>query len=322
MRALITGVTGFVGSHLAEFLLAKSGMKVIGVGRSPRALALKGRLKEVPGKFSYCQADLMDFSAAKRALKIYRPDRIFHLAGVSSVRESWKDPARALQVNIQGQLNLFEAVRELGIRPRIQIAGSSEVYGEVPDSCRMLDERAPFKPLSPYGMSKAIQDLLVRQYFRSSQFPVVVTRAFPHTGPRQDAGFVASNFAKQIARIEAGKQKPVLRVGNLKLIRDFTDVRDIVRAYWLALEKGESGEAYNICSGEGLELRRIVEFYVRACFVKVKVAQDSSRLRLKEPLRVVGDPKKFMARTSWRPVIDLETTLADLLNYWRKEVAP
>lgn len=320
MRALITGVTGFVGSHLAEFLLAKKGMEVTGVGRLPSVRAARGRLRPFFGKMAYVPADITNFSQMRRILKKYRPDRIFHLAGVSSVRESWKDPARTLDVNIQSPLGLFEAVRGLGLRSRLHIAGSSEVYGDVPDGRLSIDEKTPFRPFTPYGVSKAAQDLLAYQYSRSFGLPVVATRAFPHAGPRQNEGFVASNFARQVALIEAGKQEPVLRVGNLKLVRDFTDVRDIVRAYWLALEKGEPGQSYNVCRGEGIELREIVETYLKASSVTVKVVVDHRRLRTQEPPRVVGDPKKFLARTGWRPMISTRTMLMDILNYWRCEV--
>ncbi|MBI2094683.1 MAG: GDP-mannose 4,6-dehydratase [Candidatus Omnitrophica bacterium] len=320
MRALITGITGFAGSHLAEFLLGKKGLEVVGVGRMPRDRAAQGRLRPFFGKIAYVEADIADFSGMRRVLKKFRPERIFHLAGVSSVRESWKDPARTLHVNVQSQLGIFEAVRGLGLRSRIHVAGSSEVYGDVPDGRRSIGEGAPFRPFTPYGVSKAAQDLLVYQYFRSFRLPAVATRAFPHAGPGQDEGFVASNFARQIALIEAGKQEPVLRVGNLRLVRDFTDVRDTVRAYWMALEKGDPGQSYNVCRGEGIPLRRIVEVYLKASFVKVKVVVDRQRLRTNEPPRLVGDSSKLRERTGWRPLIGTRTTLVDLLNYWRGEI--
>ncbi|MGH9392339.1 MAG: GDP-mannose 4,6-dehydratase, partial [Vicinamibacteria bacterium] len=249
MRVLITGITGFAGSHLAEFVLAEHpGTEVFGTMRwRSRTENIRG----IEGKIQLLECDLRDQSSVTGLIDRVRPDRIFHLAAQSFVPSSWNAPAESLTTNILGQLNLFEAVRAAGIDPWIQIACSSEEYGLVYETELPIRETNPLRPLSPYAVSKVGQDYLGYQYFKSFGTKVVRTRGFNHDGPRRGDVFVSSNFAKQIAIIEKGKKPPVIHVGNLEARRDFTDVRDIVRGYWLALDSGcEPGEAYNICSGK------------------------------------------------------------------------
>ena len=296
---MITGSSGFVGRHLTDFLAAKKGVKVFGIHAR--------------------DGDVRDAKKVLGLLRKIRPDRIFHLAAQPSVPLSWKDPKQTFQVNLIGTLNLLEAARRLGLRPQIQIAGSSEMYGSAPRDHR-IRETDLLQPMNPYAVSKASQDILAGQYHASLGFEIIRTRAFNHIGPGQSENFVVSNFAKQVASIEAGRQSPVIRVGHLESVRDFTDVRDVVRAYWLALEKGDPGQAYNVCSGVGRKIRQIVDFYLAQSRVKIKFQKDTSRLRLSEVSRIVGNPEKFMKKTGWKPLIPFETTLRDILDDWRLNV--
>lgn len=317
MKVLITGITGFVGSHLAEYLLSKKQVEVYGIERwrskEDNILNIKEKIQ-----LSYC--DLRDASSVHEIIRKIKPDRIFHLAAQSFVLSSWTAPAETLTTNILGELNLFEAVRELGLHPRIHIAGSSEEYGLVFQKELPVKETNPLRPLSPYGVSKVGQDLLAYQYHQSYGLHVVRTRAFNHTGPRRGEVFATSNFAKQIAMIEKGKQELVIWVGNLTSRRDFTDVRDIVKAYWLALEKGKAGEVYNICSGKDYSMRQMLNLLLQLTRAKPKVKQDPKRMRPSDVMRLLGDNTKFRKLTGWRPEFPFRKTLEDLLNYWRERV--
>ncbi|OIO38248.1 MAG: GDP-mannose 4,6-dehydratase [Candidatus Omnitrophica bacterium CG07_land_8_20_14_0_80_50_8] len=317
MKILITGIRGFVGTHLAEFLLDKKDVQIHGIARGAGE---KRRRSKTAGKVFIHNCDLRDASSVDRILKKVRPDWVFHLAAQSFVPRSWENPAQTLTNNTIGQLNLLESLKTLKIRPRVHIAGSSEEYGKVDPSEIPMKETNPLRPLSPYGVSKVTQDLLAYQYYQSFHMDLVRTRAFSHTGPGQTDVFVASNFAKQIARIEAGKQSAVIHVGNLEAVRDFTDVRDMVRAYWLALEKGKAGEVYNICSEAGHPIKEIVAIYLKACALRVKVKEDPSRIRPSDVPILVGDGRKFFKQTGWTPRILFKETLLDLLNYWRKKI--
>lgn len=317
MKVLITGITGFVGSHLAEYLLTKRGVVVHGIERwrskEDNILSIKEKVR-----LHYC--DIRDASSVHEVIRKVRPDRIFHLAAQSFVLSSWTAPAETLTTNIIGQLNIFEAVRKLKLNPPIHIAGSSEEYGIVRKEELPIKETNPLRPLSPYGVSKVGQDLLAYQYYQSYGLRVVRTRAFNHTGPRRGEVFVTSNFAKQIAMMEKGLQEPILWVGNLAARRDFTDVRDVVKAYWLALEKGKKGEVYNICSGKDYSIRQMLDLLLSLAEVKPKVKQDPKRMRPSDVMRLLGDHSKFRKLTGWKPEIPFRKTLEDLLNYWRERV--
>jgi GDP-4-dehydro-6-deoxy-D-mannose reductase len=247
-----------------------------------------------------------------------RPERIFHLAAQSFVMTSWTAPTESLTTNILGQLHIFEAVKKLHIMPRIQLACSSEEYGLVLEDELPIRETNPLRPLSPYAVSKVGQDLLGYQYFMSYKIPIIRTRGFNHEGPRRGAVFVCSDFAKQIADIERGRRPPVIRVGNLEARRDFTDVRDVVRAYWLSLERGVPGEVYNICSGKAWTIREMLDLLLGMTDAKVKIEQDPARMRPSDVPVLLGDASKFRKATGWEPTIPFDQTLRDLLDYWRR----
>ena len=317
MKALITGVTGFAGSHLAELLLAE-GHVVFGTRRLRSPLE---NISHLQGKITLVDSELTDQTSVTNLLADIKPGLIFHLAAQSFVKASWAYPGYTLFNNLGSQLCIFEAVRRLGLDARIQIAGSSEEYGAATEDELPLREDSPLRPLSPYGVSKVAQDMLAYQYFQSYGMKVVRTRAFNHTGPRRGEVFATSNFAKQIALIELGRQEAVIRVGNLDAQRDFSDVRDVVRAYYLSCTKGEPGEVYNICSGSSITIGNMLDILIGLARCKVGVETDPDRLRPSDVQLLRGDASKLIAATGWNPIYDIKQTLADLLDYWRGRLA-
>jgi GDP-4-dehydro-6-deoxy-D-mannose reductase len=314
MKVLVTGVTGFAGSHLVDYLLTLKGVEVWGI---LRWRSRTENIEHFQDKIRLVECDLRDASSVRDVIDEVRPERIFHLAAQSFVPTSWTAPSESLTTNVIGQLHLFEAVRKLGIKPRIQLACSSEQYGMVHESELPIRETNPLRPLSPYAVSKVGQDMLGYQYWMSYHIPIVRTRGFNHEGPRRGPVFVCSDFAKQIADIEKGRQAPVIRVGNLDARRDFSDVRDVVRAYWLALEKAEPGEVYNIASGKCWTIREMLDMLLGMTQVKVKIEQEPSRMRPSDVPVLLGDSSKFQKATGWKPTIPFEQTLRDLLEHWR-----
>ena len=317
-RALITGITGFVGSHLAEYLL-KEGLEVIGTTRPRSKTENTDHLK---GQVTLVEADIRDYASILDIIDKHFPFYIFHLAAQSFVPMSWKAPSETLVTNIVGTANILEAIKflEVGEDIKILVAGTSEEYGLVSPDFLPIKESCPLRPQSPYGVSKVAADLLTQQYTRSYNLRAVVTRAFNHTGPRRGEVFVSSNFAKQLVEIEKGIRDKIM-VGNLTAKRDFSDVRDIVRAYWLAIEKGKSGEAYNICSGNAISIEELLLKMVKMTNVLPKtIVEDIERLRPSDVPILVGDCSKFKEQTGWEPKIPLEKTLEDLVNYWRERV--
>lgn len=320
MKALITGITGFAGSHLADYLLAEHpDVEVFGIYRWRSKMDNIEHLKE--GQVTLIEADLRDYTSMRRAVEKSQPDYIFHLAAQSFVPSSWIAPNDTFSINAQGQINLFEAVRELKLDPAIQLACSSEQYGLVHPEETPIKETNPLRPLSPYAVSKVAQDYLGYQYFQSYGIRAIRTRGFNHTGPRRGHVFVTSNFCRQVAAIEAGRQEPVIRVGNLDAIRDFTDVRDMVRAYWLAVTKAKPGEVYNIATGNGIHIRDLLQMILDRSKVEVKIEVDPDRLRPSDVEILIGDSSKFRADTGWEPQVPFEKTLTDLLDYWRDQFA-
>ena len=344
MRALITGVTGFVGSHMAEYLLTLPDVEVYGLYR-PRSrmenledlrkgaklnplgenvTVTSGRqLKHLVAEraesrsLNLVEGDILDPYSMERVIEAVRPERIFHLAAQSYVPGSQNAPAATLQTNILGELHIFEAIRRAEYDPQIHIAGSSEEYGLVHPEETPIKETNPLRPLSPYGVSKVAQENLAFQYYHSFGLRTVVTRAFNHEGPRRGHVFVTSSRAQQIAEIEKGLRPPVVYVGDMSSRRDWTDVRDMVRAYWLALEKGTPGEAYNIGSGFDRSVGEMQDALLAMSKIKIEVKVDETRFRPSDVTLLVADTTKFRQATEWEPYIPFEQMLRDLLKWWR-----
>ncbi len=314
---LITGITGFVGSHMAEFALAQ-GAEVFG---SCRWRSNAENIDHLRSRITLIESDLRDMSSTRALVERADPTYVVHLAAQSFVGASWQSPAETLSTNITSQLNLLEAIRGLRLRPRFLTVGSSEEYGLVHEDELPIRESNPLRPLSPYAVSKVTQDLLGYQYFRSYGLPIVRSRAFNHEGPRRGDVFVTSSFAKQVAEIEAGLADPAVRVGDLKPRRDYSDVRDIVRGYWLLLERGEPGEVYNLCSGRTWSIQQVLDFLLAQSTAKnIAVVVDPLRLRPSDVMVLEGDPSKVEKATGWRAEIPFERTLTELLDYWRERV--
>jgi GDP-4-dehydro-6-deoxy-D-mannose reductase len=300
----VTGATGFAGTHLVERLLATH--PSIGAWRHTH-----GRpLRSVDPRVQWQSVDLLNRASVKQALLDLRPGVIFHLAGLPHVAESWKSGARALEVNALGTHHLFEAVEEVLPACTVVVAGSALVYR--PSSAALAEDDV-LGPVDPYGVSKLAQEMRAA----GASTAVVLTRPFNHAGPGQSDAFVTSSFAKQIAEIEAGLREPRLLVGNLEAKRDIMDVRDTARAYEALAESGVRGRVYNICSGAAYRIGDLLDRLVAMARVPVNVRQDPARLRPSDNPVVLGDPSRILADTGWRPEISIDTTLADLLAWWR-----
>jgi GDP-4-dehydro-6-deoxy-D-mannose reductase len=312
---LITGITGFVGSHMAEYALAR-GAQVFG---SSRWRSKTENIDHLRPRLTLIESDLRDMSSVRALVEQAGPTHVIHLAAQSFVGASWHSPAETLSTNILSQLHLLEAIRGLKLAPRFLSVGSSEEYGLVHEDELPIRETNPLRPLSPYAVSKIAQDMMGYQYWKSYGLPIVRARAFNHEGPRRGDVFVTANFAKQVAEIEAGLCPPVVHVGDLKPRRDFSDVRDIVRGYWLLLERGEPGDVYNLCSGRSWSIQAVLDFLLAQSTVKgITVEVDPGRLRPSDVMVLEGDPSKIEKATGWKVEISFERTLVELLDYWRQ----
>lgn len=314
MRALITGITGFAGSHLAQHLLGQADTQVVGLA-SPRSDGAP--LPPWAERVELLRANLTDPAAVVRALEAAHPDAIYHLAAQASVPRAWSDPAATLTNNIAAQANLLQALVTLKLDPYILIVGSADEYGRVTPKDLPVHEDAPLRPVNPYAVSKVAQDYLGLQYYLSHGLHIVRVRPFNHIGPGQRTGFVAPDFAQQIARIEAGQQEPVLRVGNLAAQRDFTDVRDIVRGYALALAKGQAGQVYNLGSSQAHAIQEILDRLLSQSSTPIRVEPDPARMRPSDVPLIVSDCRRIRRDTGWEPRIPLQTSLQDVLAEWR-----
>lgn len=315
LRALVTGAAGFAGTHLAELLLADGDLEVWGMVHNspvPTLPSLHG-LQSVQG-------DSNDPERVRAVLADLRPNFIYHLAGQSNVGGSWDSAWQTFELNIRGQLNILQAMVQLDLSARVLVVGSNNEYGLVKAEDLPIDEDTPLQPDTPYGVSKVAQDLLGLQFYLSHHLSAVRVRCFNYIGPRQNDRFVTAAFARQIAEIEAGVAEPVLRVGNLSSERDFTDVRDMVRALRLALERCAPGEVYNIGSGRSVSIQHLLDILLRHARRPIRVEPDPALMRPSDVARSVADAGKFRQATGWQPRISIEQSLQDILDYWRMRV--
>lgn len=309
MKVLVTGINGFVGKHLTDLLLSK-GCKVYGLDISDNF--------EGDSIVKYFKIDILNFDKFKDIVAEIKPEMIFHLAGFSSVKKSFEQPDLCKRINVNGTKNLLDAVIKSNIDPKILIISSAEVYG-IP-SFLPIKETDKLNPISPYGESKKEQEDLCLDYYNRYNLNIIISRSFLHIGPGQLPIFVVSNFAKQIVEIEKGYKSPVINVGNLEVKRDFTDVRDIVEAYYLAIEKCESGETYNICSKKDYSIQWILDKLLSFSKINIKIEQDPSKLRPIDIPRLLGDNSKFKNQTGWKSRLSIEKSLKDILYYWRNNL--
>ena len=315
MRALVTGAAGFVGRHLITYLLQETDLEVVGsvYYKLPLPQAKSSRLH-------FQQVDLQDEAVVAELIARWRPDYIFHLAGQSFVPYSWQHPWPTFDQNVHIQLNLFQAMIQANLDGRILVVGSGDEYGVIEPEDLPITEKTPLHPASPYAVSKIAQEMLGWQYHHSHGIHAVRVRPFNHIGPGQREVFVASSFAKQIAEIEAGLRPPVLRHGNLNARRDFTDVRDMVRAYWLLLNHGQPGEVYNAGSGRAISIQEMLDTMLGMSKIPIRTEADPERMRPSDIPVIVCDPTRLHLTTGWSAQIPLEQTLADILDDWRQKI--
>jgi len=314
MKALITGISGFAGSHLAELLIEK-GYKVFGTFFDKSTFS---NLNGFVNKIKVYRCDIRDYDALKNVIGDVQPDEIYHLAAISFIPTSLKDPKLTFDTNLYGTLNLYQAVIDLKMNPIILFIGSADEYGLVKEKDMPIGESHLLLPVNPYSISKASADFLSFFYFKNYSLNIFRVRPFNHIGPRQAPEFVCSSFAKQIAEIEKGLREPIIKVGNLEAKKDFTDVRDMVRGYWLALDKGEPGKVYNICSERAIHIKGLLNHLLELSSRKVEIMKDPNRMRPTGNPILQGDSSKFRKRSGWKPEIPLDKTLKDILEYWRK----
>jgi len=314
VKNLITGIYGFAGSHLADLLLEQN-EEVFGLVRSGSD---NSNVQHIQKQIQVFSGDIRSLRELKKILATVRPERIYHLAGVSFLPDADKAEAVVFDTNFTGTLNLLQAVKELQLNGRILFVGSSEAYGAVTVEDSPVQEAKPLRPVSLYGVSKASADLLAHSYFLRDGLDVIRVRPFNHIGPRQSFRFACPSFARQIAAIEKGAQ-PVIKTGNLESYRDFTDVRDTVRAYHAVMEKAKAGEVFNVCVGNTVSVQSILDRLLEMTNISIRIERDSKVFRKESPARICGDNSLLTRRTGWRPQTPLKKTLNDLLNTWRKK---
>lgn len=311
MKALIIGAAGFVGGYLADHLQKECGWSVC-VTKMPQEVCLIENVE-------IYDLDILEKNAIEQLLEQVAPDYIFHLAAQSSVAVSWKRPDLTVDVNIKGCVNVLEAVRKMEKKPRVLLIGSGEEYGPVKQEENPVKETQMLHPGNIYAATKVCQNMIGKIYADAYQMDVMMVRAFNHIGPKQAPLFVVSDFCKQVAEIEKGQKEPVMYVGNLSAMRDFTDVRDIVRAYAMLIQKGKAGETYNVGSGTAIEIRELLDKILKLSTKEIKVEIDEKKLRPVDVKIVEADVSKLVRETGWERRFKLEDTLKDILEYWREQ---
>ncbi len=320
MRALVTGASGFVGRHLVHHL-SEGGAEVA-------ALVPPGESRErlfpetVVKREALFECDLLDADRLVSAVRSAKPDAVYHLAAFSNPQGSLSQARLTLETNILGTENVLQAVRATGLKPRVLLVGSAQQYGDVSESEQPIREDRAQRPLTPYAVSKAAQELLGQSYFLSGELPVLSTRSFNHTGPGQSDAYVCSSFARQVAEVEKGKVEPCILVGNLAARRDFTDVRDVAAAYTAIVERGTPGRAYNVASGEAVSIDHILRTLVSLSDANIEVRVDPKRQHHIDAPLIVGDVSRLREECRWERSYSLEQTLGDLLNDWRHRAPP
>jgi GDP-4-dehydro-6-deoxy-D-mannose reductase len=308
LRILITGGTGFVGTHLVRFLKSQdSQISVLATNNG-------GSTRE-PG-VQYYEVEIRDAERVRSIVGEVNPEQIYHLAGITAVDISWARPRLTYEVNVFGALNLFDAAMHLPVPPRILNISTSQVYAP---TSGILTEESRLRPDNPYAASKAMAEFLVPQYRDHTTGGIITARPFNHTGPGQPPTFVFPSIAKQFAEIESGFRPPKLNLGNISVRRDFTDVRDVVHAYYLLLERGRTSEVYNVCSGTPVLLSEIIDLFEKICGIDTTIETDPHKVRSREVAEIFGDPHKLEAETGWCREIPLQKTAEDTLNYWRSQ---
>ena len=317
-RVFITGIAGFAGSYLAEYLHSE-GYYVSGLlAPGERTDNIKMILPDLKLE----RFDILRYDRLAKLIRKIKPDYIFHLAAMSSVGKSFDSVRKVFDINFAGTLNLFESAKDAPYNPKkIIFVGSSDSYGLFKPIGKILKINQPFNPISPYGISKAAGEYLATYYCRTAGLPVVRARAFNHTGPKQTADFVVPSFCRQIARIEKGKKKPEIAVGNLSARRDISDVRDIVRGYFLMARKGRAGDVYQLCSGKAVAIQSVLNKLLAMSNRKIKITVDKSRLRKSDIPVLRGDNSKTIKDLGWKIRYKLNDTLKDTLEYWREVTA-
>lgn len=314
-RVLITGITGMIGSHLADYLVEQEKVKIFGLVRPQ---SINKNIKHINKYIKITKGVIEDSNTVYKLIKAARPDIIFHLAAQSSPFRSWENPIGTFNTNANGTINVLEAVRKLKLDPVIFIACSSAEYGFVKSNEVPIKETRFLRPLSPYGVSKAAQELLGIQYFENYEMRNIMGRFFNQIGPRQDTSYAVQSFCKQVVEIEKGKKEPDIKVGNLLPRRDFLDVRDGVRAIWALANKGKVGEVYHICSGKSPTMQEVLDLIISKSKVPVRVMVDRKLLRPSDEPILRGDNSKLKRDTGWEQKYDLSETVDFMLNFWRK----
>ena len=306
MKALITGVNGFVGYYLSKYLVEK-GYTVYGTVIEDNVTMDNVIIRKM---------NLLNKKEVEETIKSINPDHIYHLAGQSAVGLSWKNPTLTIDVNVNGTINILESVRESNINTKVLIIGSSDEYGIIKAEECPIREEHPLNPSSPYAISKMTQEEIAKLYVKSYNMNLIMVRAFNHIGPMQSKNFVVSDFASKVAEIEKGAD-PIIKVGNLEAYRDFTDVRDIVRGYTMLIEKGKIGEIYNIGSGNSYKIHEILDILISLSSKNIKVEIDPDKLRPSDVPIIQCDNLKIKSHVNWEPKYDIKNTLKDTLDYWR-----
>lgn len=310
MKSLIIGAAGFVGGHLIRHLSNDCGYDVYVTKLQNESISTAGICKTY-------DLDILDQNAVSRVIEEIRPDEIYHLAAQSSVGLSWKKPQLTADINIKGTINLLEALRHFDCSPRLLLVGSGEEYGYVSPDDIPINENVLLRAGNVYAATKACQGMLGEIYSRAYDMDIIMVRAFNHVGPGQSDTFVVSDFCRQAVLIEKGRHDPIISVGNLSAKRDFTDVRDIVKAYSGLMRNGKSGEIYNVGSGKAISIQTLLDMILEQSDANISVNIDQGRLRPSDVPVIAADISKIKADTGWHPAIPLENTIADILNYWR-----